>query len=77
MTNRTVTSAQAVLAAVYKPDKDHKWTSELNWQPVAVHTDPTIDWVSTGIDDTCSEYEKSFFESPQYKEVLAPFDPKL
>ncbi|KAK6031174.1 histidine acid phosphatase [Ostertagia ostertagi] len=75
--NRTVTSAQAVLAAVYKPDKDHKWTSELNWQPVAVHTDPTIDWVSTGIDDTCSEYEKSFFESPQYKEVLAPFDPKL
>ncbi|KAK5979959.1 Histidine acid phosphatase [Trichostrongylus colubriformis] len=75
--NRTVTSAQAVLAAIYKPNKDQTWSSQLNWQPVAVHTDPTLDWVSTGVIGDCTEYEKTFVESPQYKDVLASFDPKL
>ncbi|XGW35149.1 hypothetical protein V3C99_018850 [Haemonchus contortus] len=75
--NRTVATAEALLAAVYQPDRGHKWSTELNWQPVAVHTDPTIDWVSTGISGVCSAYEATFTESPKYKDILAPFDPKL
>ncbi|EPB67398.1 histidine acid phosphatase, partial [Ancylostoma ceylanicum] len=54
--NRTVTSAQAVLAGAYKPDKAHQWSSILDWQPVAVHTDPTIDWIT--LNDTRLPYPK-------------------
>lgn len=75
--NRTVASAEAVLAAAFKPDAEHKWSNKLDWQPVAVHTDPTIDWVSTGINGVCPEYERTYFESPAYLEILAPFDPEL
>ncbi|EPB65699.1 histidine acid phosphatase, partial [Ancylostoma ceylanicum] len=75
--NRTVTSAQAVLAGAYKPDKAHQWSSILDWQPIAVHTDPTIDWVSTGINGVCPMYEKTFYASAQYQDILGYFDPSL
>ncbi|KAL6724832.1 hypothetical protein Aduo_019687 [Ancylostoma duodenale] len=75
--NRTVTSAQAVLAGAYKPDKAHLWSSTLNWQPVAVHTDPTIDWVSTGINNVCPTYEETFYASAAYQDILGYFDPSL
>ncbi|KAK6033858.1 histidine acid phosphatase [Cooperia oncophora] len=75
--NRTVVTAEAVLAAVYPPDRAHRWSPELNWQPVAVHTDQTIDWVSTGIDHVCTEYEKALFDTPQYRKILDPFRPNL
>ncbi|KAK6759758.1 hypothetical protein RB195_021367 [Necator americanus] len=75
--NRTVTSAQAVLSGAYKPDKDHKWSTTLNWQPIATHTDPTIDWVSTGITSVCPVYEDSFYVSTAYQDILTPFDPSF
>ncbi|VDM74835.1 unnamed protein product [Strongylus vulgaris] len=39
--NRTVTSAEALLASAYKPDKARKWLNTLDWQPVAITLNDT------------------------------------
>ncbi|KAE9413409.1 hypothetical protein Angca_009354, partial [Angiostrongylus cantonensis] len=75
--NRSVASAQALLAALYKPDTAHKWSNTLDWQPVPVHIDPTIDWVDVTIDRVCPTYKSKLFELPEYQSILNTFDPSL
>ena len=43
--NRTVVSGAALLASLFPPNKDQCWSSDLNWQPIPVHTDRIIDEV--------------------------------
>ncbi|KJH48779.1 histidine acid phosphatase [Dictyocaulus viviparus] len=73
--NRTVISAEVVLAAVYEMDNEHSKLETLSWQPVATHNDPTIDWVAMGIEGLCTVYEKTFYESPEYQSILDAFNP--
>ncbi|VDM63575.1 unnamed protein product [Angiostrongylus costaricensis] len=75
--NRSVASAQALLAALYKPDNAHRWSNTLDWQPVAVHIDPTTDWVDVTIDRVCTTYKSKLFELPEYQNILNTFDPSL
>uniref|UniRef100_A0A1I7X610 Histidine acid phosphatase n=1 Tax=Heterorhabditis bacteriophora TaxID=37862 RepID=A0A1I7X610_HETBA len=73
--NRTVASALALVAGVYPPIGAQIWNATLNWQPVVVHTDETIDWVSTGIENECPMFEKNFFASPGFQSTLSDVDP--
>lgn len=75
--NRSITSAQALLAALYKPDDAHKWSETLDWQPVAVHSDPTIDWVDVLINNACTTYKSKLFELPEYQNILNTFNRSL
>ena len=38
--DRTLMSAQAVMAGLFKPSTDQKWNSALNWYPIPVHSEP-------------------------------------
>ena len=38
--DRTLMSAQVVLAGLYPPGLDRRWNEDLDWQPISVHTVP-------------------------------------
>ncbi|XP_044137557.1 testicular acid phosphatase homolog [Bufo gargarizans] len=38
--DRTLMSAQAILAGLYPPDKTQRWHPDIPWQPIPVHTVP-------------------------------------
>ncbi|CAI4233176.1 unnamed protein product [Auanema sp. JU1783] len=67
--NRTVTSALAAGAALFPPAEGQKWNPDLPWLPIAVHSDPSLDWVSTGVEHECPVYEKTFFTSSDYQSM--------
>ncbi|XP_039192004.1 prostatic acid phosphatase [Crotalus tigris] len=41
--DRTIMSAQAVLAGLFPPSTEEKWNPNINWQPIPVHTVPISD----------------------------------
>lgn len=46
--DRCIVSASCFLAGLYPPEKNQVWNSELNWQPIPVHTVPiNMDEVSS------------------------------
>ncbi|EGT30407.1 hypothetical protein CAEBREN_11765 [Caenorhabditis brenneri] len=78
--NRTSASAQAFFTGFLPPNKDQQWHSELLWQPIALHTDASIDWVSLGALDNCPVYGATQRKSSEYKRVMdkmEEYDPEL
>ncbi|RXG60516.1 Lysosomal acid phosphatase, partial [Armadillidium vulgare] len=51
--DRTLMSAQCVLAAFYLPDEKTKFRSDLSWMPTPIHTSPKGDDKLLNIDATC------------------------
>uniref|UniRef100_A0A914IAN6 Acid phosphatase n=1 Tax=Globodera rostochiensis TaxID=31243 RepID=A0A914IAN6_GLORO len=70
--NRTLMSAQALLAGLYPPRTNKTFTPDLNWQPFPVHTEPReIDRVifdGTNCDAMVAE-EQSVFNSAEVKAI--------
>ncbi|CAD6194282.1 unnamed protein product [Caenorhabditis auriculariae] len=67
--NRTSTSAQALFAGFFPPNEAQKWSSDLLWQPIAQHTDESIDWVSIGVQEDCPSYNEWFTGNQEYREI--------
>ncbi|MFH4975416.1 hypothetical protein AB6A40_002125 [Gnathostoma spinigerum] len=65
--NRTITSGLAVLAALFPPNDDQIWNERLLWQPVAVHSEELIDYVSDIVIDKCPAKGKEMKESEAYQ----------
>uniref|UniRef100_A0A9J2Q3T6 Histidine acid phosphatase n=1 Tax=Ascaris lumbricoides TaxID=6252 RepID=A0A9J2Q3T6_ASCLU len=74
--NRTVVSALSVLASLFPPEGDQVWTKVLQWQPIAVHTQPILDHFSFGALNCCPILSENIKKSKAYKEIAAQ-DPEL
>uniref|UniRef100_A0A915ER48 Uncharacterized protein n=1 Tax=Ditylenchus dipsaci TaxID=166011 RepID=A0A915ER48_9BILA len=61
--NRTITSAQTVLASFLPPTPDQQWNA-IPWQPIPVVTQPIIDHVSFGIFDHCPALKETIINEP-------------
>ncbi|CAB3399510.1 unnamed protein product [Caenorhabditis bovis] len=75
--NRTSTSAQAFFAGFMPPTKNQTWNPALNWMPIAQETDPSIDWVSTGVFDDCVDTIKNSVEYLDVMINVTNADPEL
>lgn len=61
--DRTMMSAQALLAALFKPTKEEEWNDEIQWQPIPVHVLPRQSDHMIAIEHNC----------PKYKHLLAKY----
>lgn len=71
-TDRTINSANLVLAALFPPEKNQVWNEQLLWQPIAVHSIPkSIDFLIHA-QEGCARYLKAreeYEEFPKNKEL--------
>jgi hypothetical protein len=73
--NRTVTSALAVLAAMFPPTPAQQWNSDLPWIPIPVFAKEEIDDVSFGILDHCPYYVKNAFNVSSDRAIFEKYLP--
>lgn len=61
--DRTIMSAEAFLAGLYKPDTPaDTWNTHLPWQPIPVHTTPAeFDYLIVG-NNKCEAFSESYNE---------------
>lgn len=73
--DRTINSAELVLAGMFPPKGDQIWNEELNWQPIAVHTIPkSIDYY-LHVESGCARYLKArrdYEVSPEMQALIEP-----
>lgn len=75
--DRTIMSAQANLAGLFPPINEEKWSDELPWQPIPVHTVPwKLDHVLAG-GRPCPRFqvarEKYLNEDPVIQKTLVEY----
>ncbi|KAI1718749.1 histidine phosphatase superfamily (branch 2) domain-containing protein [Ditylenchus destructor] len=68
--NRTITSAQAMLASFLPPTGNQVWNSALLWQPIPTIAQPIIDHVSFGVFDHCPAVRNSIANSDGYAAIF-------
>ncbi|KAG4068617.1 hypothetical protein HA402_004958 [Bradysia odoriphaga] len=78
-TDRTIMSAQIVLAAMYPPRGNQIWKKNLNWQPIPVHTVPAnTDYLVAAVIPNCTSYQNAtdrYLASDEMKEYLNSIQP--
>lgn len=67
-TDRTINSANLVLAALFPPEKSQVWNEELLWQPIAVHSIPKNMDFLIHAQEGCARYLKAREEYEQFPE---------
>lgn len=74
--DRTIMSAEAILAGMFPPKNEQIWNEDIMWQPIPVHSLPrNIDIVIGG--KPCSKFNILFLkylkESPEMLEIYRQF----
>lgn len=73
--DRTINSANLVLAGMFPPHDNQIWNEQLLWNPIAVHTIPRdIDYY-LHVDDACTRYKKArddYEFSPEIRALIEP-----
>lgn len=73
--DRTINSANLVLAALFPPKDNQIWNKDLLWQPIAVHSIPTaIDYYITG-EKACKRYLEALKKYENSTEIRALKEP--
>ncbi|CAD5229069.1 unnamed protein product [Bursaphelenchus okinawaensis] len=75
--NRTITSAQLLLAGLFPPKTSQVWNDKLLWQPIPVHTQPILDQVSFGALDYCPDFKKTLVNSTENLKFLDSIRPMI
>ncbi|CAD5234731.1 unnamed protein product [Bursaphelenchus xylophilus] len=75
--NRTITSAQVVLAALFPPRAQQVWNNQLKWQPVPVHTQGILDQVSFGALDYCPSFLHDLVNSTGNVKFMESLKPEI
>lgn len=74
--DRAIMSAQANLAGMFEPNETEKWHEDILWQPIPVHTLPTVmdNILRPRYGDRCPLYDKMYDwyirESPDAKKMV-------
>lgn len=77
--DRAIMSAQANLAGLFKPTEEEKWSNEILWSPVPVHTLPTVldNILRPRYDGRCPRYDEMYNwyikKSPEAKEMYRKY----
>lgn len=73
--DRTLMSAQLLLAALFPPVGDEIWNDGLNWQPIPVHSRPITQELLLPHNIPCPRFNflyAKYMKSPEYKLLLQP-----
>lgn len=69
--DRTINSANLVLAAMFPPVGDQVWNEQLLWQPIAVHSIPEAIDCYIDAQSACARYVKARGEYDNSTELTA------
>ncbi|XP_059502334.1 lysosomal acid phosphatase-like [Stegostoma tigrinum] len=69
--DRTLMSAEADLAGLYPPHGQQVFLTNLNWQPIPVHTVPTTDDRLQNETKNCWEYKNTMQDNQDFLKTLA------
>lgn len=73
--DRTINSANLVLAALFPPKDNQIWNEDLLWQPIAVHSIAMeIDYLITG-EKACTRYVEALKEYENSTEIRKLIEP--
>nr|CAD2134751.1 unnamed protein product [Meloidogyne enterolobii] len=75
--NRTLTSAQLLLAGLFPPLNEQIWDNQLLWQPIPIETVEILDHQSFGMFDHCPEGERNLKEGEGYKRLEGLFKEEI
>ncbi|XP_075209853.1 prostatic acid phosphatase-like [Lycorma delicatula] len=78
--DRTLMSAEASLAGLYLPKDSQRWSSDIKWQPIPVHTVPEHLDSILAMGAPCPKYNlesKRVMELPQIVDLMASFNDLL
>lgn len=64
-------SAEANLAGLFPPNLDQKWTTDINWQPIPIHTIPEHMDEVLAAKKPCAAYEAEWQKYLKSDEQLA------
>lgn len=73
--DRTINSANLVLAGMFPPKGDQIWNEHLNWQPIAVHSIPKPIDRFLHVESGCPRYLKArrdYEVSPEMRALIEP-----
>ncbi|KAL3077338.1 hypothetical protein niasHS_013327 [Heterodera schachtii] len=73
--NRTIASAQLLLAGLFPPRGDQIWNDQLLWQPIPVETVSILDHASFGLFDDCPAEAQRLANSAEYARIANSFGP--
>lgn len=73
--DRTINSANLVLAGFFPPQRDQVWNEDLLWQPIPVHSIPLDMDVYIDNESACDRYLKARKQYEQSPEILAMIEP--
>lgn len=63
-------SAQANLAGLFPPNNNQRWNSDLDWQPIPVHTEPIDDDFLLASNKKCDHFDYimlQYMNTTEYK----------
>ncbi|KAB7501353.1 Testicular acid phosphatase-like protein [Armadillidium nasatum] len=67
--DRTLMSAECVMAAFYRPDDETKFRKDLEWVPTPIHTAPEGDDVLLNVDAACPRISSEVSKLDQIPEI--------
>ncbi|KAF7634415.1 hypothetical protein Mgra_00006170 [Meloidogyne graminicola] len=75
--NRTLASAQLLLAGLFPPIEEQIWDNSILWQPIPIETVDILDHLSFGMFDHCPNGKENIKNSEGYKKLEALFSEEI